>query len=406
MTSMDRNKNAENLRDHPVVLGSGVMPFTRYRDGSHWRDWVRHAATEAIDDARIDPADIDSVVVASESDFCSLQVNPGPVILDDLALQGVPVVRAEAGGASGAAALRVAVHQIRAGAAGCVLVVGFEAAAGHLRPQDLQLVYSLSFDAETDGFAGATAVSLYALSMAEHMAIHQTTAEQMAAVSVKNHGNAIGNPWAHKPMDITIDDVLASPMIAAPYRKLDCSMASDGAAAIVLAHRDAAPATTEPRSRIIASAAATDHARLGDRAERHHFVAKQRAAQAAYTMAGVSDPANQIHVAEIYDAFTGAEIQGIEALGLTGRGSAGAAMAAGQFDREGTLPVNLSGGLIGQGGAPGAVGIVQAATIDRILTGRYRCDTTPFKDYRLGLADTHGGLCTTSIVHLMEREEP
>lgn len=393
-------------RAHPVVLGAGIMPFNRYRDGSHWRDWVRRAALDAIEDAEIEPRDISSVVVATETDFCSLQVNPAPVILDDLGLAGVPAVRVEAGGASGGAALRTAVHQIKAGAAKCVLAVGFDAAAGHLRAEDVQLVYSLSFDAETDGMAGATAVTLYALSMSEHMSIYHTTAEQMAAVSVKNHGNAIGNPWAHKPMDITIADVLASPVIAAPYHKLDCSMASDGAAAIVLAHADHAPATSQPRSRIIASAAATDRARLGDRAERHHFAAKQRAAHAAYGEAGITDPARQIDVAEIYDAFTGAEIQGIEALGLAEPGKAGPAIAAGAFDRAGDLPVNLSGGLIGQGGAPGAVGIAQAATIDQILTGRYRRDTIPAKDYRLGLVDTHGGLCTTSFVHVMERVEP
>ncbi len=400
------NSTTRHDRVHPVVLGTGVFPFSRRRDGSHWRDWVRRAALDAIGDAEIDLKDIDSVVVASETDFCSLQVNPAPVILDDLMLTGVPAVRVEAGGASGAAALRAAVHQIRAGAAKCVLVAGFDAAAGHLRAEDVQLVYSMSFDAELDGLAGATAVTLYALSMAEHMRIYHTTPEQMAAVSVKNHGNAIGNPWAHKPMDITIADVLASPMISVPYHKLDCSMASDGAAAIILAHPDGAPGTTEPRSRIIASAAATDRAKLGDRAKRHQFSAKRQAALTAYREAGVTAPARQIHVAEIYDAFTGAEIQGIEALGLAEPGKAGPAMAVGAFDREGELPVNLSGGLIGQGGAPGAVGIAQAVTIDQILTGRYRPDTTPARDYRLGLVDTHGGLCTTSFVHVMERVEP
>jgi len=178
----------------PLLLGGGVSPFGRHRDGSHWRDWVRAAAGDALVDAGVGGEDIDSVVVASETDFFSLQVNPGPVVLDDLGLTGRLVVRVEAGGASGAAALRVGFTQIMAGLARRVLVVGFEAAAGHLDPADVHLVYSLSFDAEVDGMAGATAVVLYALSIGEHMADHGTTAEQMAAVSVKNHGNAIGNP--------------------------------------------------------------------------------------------------------------------------------------------------------------------------------------------------------------------
>ncbi len=390
----------------PLILGGGVSPFGRHRDGSHWRDWVRRATADALADAAIGIDDIDAVVVASETDFLSLQVNPGPVILDDIGMTGKPVVRVEAGGASGGAALRTAVHQIMAGSARRVLVVGFEAAAGHLDADDVQFVYGLSFDAETDGFGGATAVVLYALSMVEHVDRYGTTAAQLAAVSVKNHGNAISNPWAHKPMKITVDDVLNSPMISTPYHRLDCSLASDGAAALVLGHPDAAPKSGRPRSRIIASAAATDRARLGDRRERHAFAGKRRAAEAAYCQAGIRRPADEIDVAEVYDAFTGAEIQGIEALGLAPAGNAAPALADGAFALDGLLPINPSGGLIGQGGAPGAVGIVQAITIDRILGGRYRSEASPGRDCRTGLVDTHGGLCTTSVIHVLERCEP
>jgi acetyl-CoA C-acetyltransferase len=161
------------------------------------------------------------------------------------------------------------------------------------------LIYGLSFDAEVDGMAGATAASLYALSISMYMSAHGATAEQMAAVSVKNHGNAQGNPLAHKPMDITIDDVLASPMISTPYRRLDCSLVSDGAAAVILAHPAHAPASTRPRSRIAGSGAATDHVRLGDRPAPHVFAAKARAAQEAYAMAGITDAALEIQVAEV-----------------------------------------------------------------------------------------------------------
>ena len=132
--------------NRPLILGGSVSPFGRHRDGSHWRDWVRRAVTDALADA---------VVVASETDFLSLQVNPGPVILDDLGMSGLPVVRVEAGGASGGAALRIGVQHILSGAARRVLVVGFEAAAGHLDADGVQFVYGLSFDAETDGMARA-----------------------------------------------------------------------------------------------------------------------------------------------------------------------------------------------------------------------------------------------------------
>jgi acetyl-CoA C-acetyltransferase len=391
-------RTARGIDEKPVILGGGAVPFRRYSDGSHWRDWVSDAIEGALAEANLERRDIDSVVVASESDFFSLQLNPAPVILDDAGLTGCPAVRVEAGGASGGAALRTAFTQLTAGLADCVLVVGFEAGAGHLPADTTQLLYGLSFDAEIEGMAGATAVSLYALSISLHMAVHGTTVEQMASVSVKNHGNALANPLAHKPMRITVEDVLASPEISAPYRRLDCSPVSDGAAAVVMARPGWAPAPTGPRCWITGSGAGTDHPRLGDRPEPHAFAAKQQAARAAYEMAGVAKPRSQIQVAEVYDAFTGAEIQAIEALGLAQAGEAGPAVAAGEFSADGPTPVNLSGGLIGQGGAPGAVGVMQAVTVARLLAA----DDGPDR----GLIDVHGGICTTNFVHVLERVEP
>ncbi len=389
----------------PLLLGGGAVPFRRYRDGSSFRDWVRTASKDAIAEAGIDSADIDAVVVASESDFLSLQVAPASVLLDDIGLVPRPVVRVEGGGASGANALRVGVMHIMSGQARRVLVVGFEQAASHLSGEDVRMIYALSFDADVDGMAGATTAGLYALSIQEHMARFGTTREQLALVSVKNHANAANNPWAHKPMELTVEDVLSSPMVSSPYRVLDCSLISDGAAAVVLCHPRHAPSTDGPQVRIAGSGCATDHVRLGDRAERYRFTAKQRSARSAYAMAGVNDPARQIDVAELYDAFTGAEIQGVEALGLWPEGQSGAASAAGEFNGDGPLPVNLSGGLIGQGGVPGATGIMQALTMQRLLTGRYWPDAQPQKDLRRGVIDAHGGICTISVTHVLDRIE-
>ena len=389
----------------PVILGGSVYPFNRYRDGSHWRDWVRQAGTDALVDAGLEPRDIDAVVVASETDFLNLQVNPAPVVLGELGLTGRPVVRVEGGGASGGLALREALAQILAGLYRRIMVVGFDAAAGQLEAGDVQLVYGLSFDAETDGMAGATAVTLYALSINEYMGKYGVTPSEFAHVSVKNHGNAIGNPWAHKPMEITVEDVLTSPMIASPYRKLDCSLASDGAAAVVLSHPDVAPSAERPRSQISGSGVSSDYARLGDRATRHEFRAKKEAAKAAYEMAGIDDPTREIDFAEVYDAFTGAELQSLEALRLVANGQAAAALADGIFDADGSLPVNRSGGLIGQGGVPGATGIAQAISMDRLLTGRYP-GQTPNELQRCGVIDAHGGICTLAAVHVLERMDP
>jgi acetyl-CoA C-acetyltransferase len=392
-------------KNGPLVLGGSVVPFGRYRDGSNWRDWVRRAAAEALADAGLEAGDIDALVVGSESDFLSLQVNPAPVVAAEIGLTGCSALRAEGGGCSGALALRAGVMHVLSGLAKRVLVIGFEDAASHLPSEDVRLVYALSFDADVDGLAGATSATLYALSMAEHMGIFGTTEAQMAAVAVKNRGNARRNPWAHKPMALTVEDVLASRPVSTPYKLLDCSLLSDGAAALVLARDDDAPKPTRPRARLVGSGCATDAARLGDRAARHRFTAKAQAARAAYDQAGIADPARAIDVAEVYDAFTGAEIQSLEALGLAPEGEVAAAVVAGEFGADGRIPVNLSGGLMGQGGAPGAVGIAQAVTVERLLGGRYWPAAQPKRELRYGLVDTHGGVATVAAVHVLERVE-
>ena len=387
------------------VLGGSAVRFARRRDGSSWRDWVREAGLGAIEDAGVEARDVDAVVVATESDFFSLQIAPAPVVAAELGLDRCETMRAENGGASGATAVRAAHALVASGLARCVLVVGFETVASHLGGDDVRMLYGMSFDAEIEGFAGATPVALYALSMRMHMSRHGTTAEQFATVAARNRANACANPLAHKPMRINVSDVLASPVVALPYRRLDCSLLSDGAAAVVVAGASRAPRIERPRVRIAGSGAATDCPRLGDRMRPERFDAKARAARDACAMAGVRSAADEIDCAEVYDAFSGAEVQALEALGLAPEGAGGAACEAGEFDRDGRLPVNLSGGLLGQGGAPGATGVVQAMTVQRLLEGRYFEGAQPPRPLRRGIVDTHGGVCTSAVVQVFEAVE-
>jgi len=386
-----------------MVAGCATTPFGRSNDGSTPRDWVRRVARDALEDAGIAAKDVDALVVASESDFFSLQLAPGALLVDEIGMVPCPVMRVEMGGASGSMAVRTALMQILSGVHRCVLVIGFEHAASHLSGDDVRLLYGLSFDAELEGMAGATAAGLYALSIGEHMRRFGTTETQLAMVSVKNHGNATANPDAHQPMAITVDDVLASRPVSTPYKLLDCSPISDGAAAIVLTDGSVAQNRSRLAVRVAGSGCASDYVRLGDRAEPFRFRSKVLSGRAAYAMAGISDPAREIDVAELYDAFSGAELQGIEALGLCGDGAAGRAMEAGEFARDSRLPVNLSGGLIGQGGPPGATGIMQVVTLTKLLQGRYWPQLQPKRDLRFGLADAHGGIATVSVTHVLER---
>lgn len=390
----------------PLVLGGAIARFGNYRDGSHWRDRVREVAVRALAQAQLDLRDVDALIVGNESATMSLQINPSPVVAADLGLTHCPAMRVEGGGASGALALRAGVLHILSGLASRVLVVGFDDAASRLSGVDTRLLYSLSFDTDVEGLAGASAAALYALSISRHMQLHGTSEHQMAAAAVKNRHHARFNPDSHKPMTITIDDVMRSATVSTPYKLLDCSLLSDGAAAIVLCAPEAAPRSERARVRISGSGCATDQTRLGDRTRPDRFEAKAAAARTAYALAGITDPSKQVDVAEVYDAFSGAEIQSLEALGLVPEGQGGPAMTAGAFGRDGRLPVNLSGGLMGQGGSPGAVGIAQAVTIARLLTAEYHAGAQPHRDLRLGITDAHGGIATLCAVHVLERVDP
>lgn len=393
-----------NSWPRPVwVAGSAMTPFSRRRDGSGLRDWACEAVSRALQDARMGIQDIDAVVVASESDFLSLQVSLSAVLVDDLAMLPKPVMRVEAGGASGAMAVRCGAQQILSGMHDTVLVLGVEQAASHLAADQVRTVYGLSFDVDFEGMAGVTATALYAMSMQHHMARYQTTPAQMAAVSVKNHRNACSNPDAHKPMRLTIDEVLDSPIVSAPYRMLDCSLISDGAAAVVLTSNAKAVGSNRPPVRMAGSGCASDAVRIGERRHVGDFEGKAQAARQAYAQAGVKRPEQEVAFAEVYDAYSGAEIQAIEALQLGTAGQVAPALAGGAFHPGEPLAVNLSGGLIGQGGPPGATGVAQIHTLFHLLQGRYHPQLQQPTARRFALADAHGGVATVSVVHVLER---
>ena len=395
-----------DIHSKPLIVGAAMIPFRHYKDGSNFRDWCRIVCKEAIQESGLQHSEIDAVIVANESDLLSLQISPAALIADEVGLQFASAVHVEAGGASGAAAIHQGFALVTSGCAKNVLVVGFEQTASRLSRNGVQKVFSLSFDAELEGWAGVNTAALYALSYQAYCERYEIDPFLAAQVSVKNHGNAVNNRYAHNPMDITVGDVAASEMISDPYRLLDCSIVSDGAAAVVLSnpqHFDSGRSGHSPLVQITGSACSTDYVRLGDRSDPGRFSAKNKAGRLAYGMAGIENPGSEIDIAEVYDAFSGTELQAIEALELCNPGEAGLKLEEGVFSAKGHLPINLSGGLIGQGGAPGATGIAQVITLYRLLSGTYFSKLQPKRELRKAVADCHSGIATTNVVHVLQR---
>lgn len=384
-----------------TVTGAALTPFNRRKDGTGFRDWALSAFEMALDRSGLERSDIDALYVSSESDFFHLQLNPASVLATELGLTGIAATRCEGGGASGQIAVQTAARAIQAGAAKHVAVVGVDPSASSLSGDAIRALYGFSFDAWTDGMTGLTSTALYALSFQAFAADHGITEADLAAVTIQNRGNACQNPGAHLPRSDNLKDIADSPVIASPYRRLHCSPLSDGGAAIILSRPDATPHARAGAARITGMGAATDHMHLGARTDPGAFTAKRRAMQRACAEAGVI-PAD-INLAELYDAYAGAQLQAIAALGLSEDVSRD--LNDGAFAPAGRCPINLSGGLMGQGAPVGATGVGQTATCALILEGQYHPALQPDTLPRYALADTHGGLCTLAAVTILERAE-
>ena len=380
-----------------VVTGAAQTPFNRRKDGSGPRDWALAAFEHALEMSGIEPAQIEALYLSSESDFFALQLNPASVIATELGLAGAAAMRCESGGASGQSAVHAAVMAIQSGLIKHAVVLGLDASASGLPADKIRTLYGFSFDNLTDGLTGLSATALYALSWQHFAAANRLDDSHLTSVTLQNRANACANPDAHLARTDTAEEIESSAEVASPYRRLHCSPLSDGAAVLILSHVDESPRPQAPR--IAGIGGSTDLMHLGARPDPGAFRAKQQAMQKACGSAGIHPKA--IGVAEVYDAYAGAQLQALQALGLSA--SLDRDQRDGAFSSDGRCPINLSGGLMGQGAPAGAIGVAQVATAARVLEGRYHDGLQPAELPEYALADTHGGVCTTAAVTILKR---
>ncbi len=393
-----------------VVVGGGMTPFVSHREDANIRDQVLEAVLAALSDAGVNIQDIQHGLTSYESDHFNRQMTLGAILHDHIGMVPKPNLRVEGGGATGALALRTAYAYLKSGLCDSIIVYGGETNGKSVSSETAQQLFALSSDADWEMMVGGTYTAYYAAMIREHMRLYGTTEEQFAQIAVKNRRNAQGNPLAQKPMSLTVEQVMASVPIAEPYKLLDCSLLSDGAAALILATEDWAEAHSSiwgERARIYfaGTGCGTDTMRLGDRPFPYpglaHFRGKKQAATQAYQMAGVHSPLEEIDVAELYDSYSGVELQAYEELGFCEYGEGGPAAEEGLFDHGGLLPTNTSGGLLGRGAPVGATGIAQAIEIMLQLRGEAGQRQVP--GARRGLTDAHAGTGTHCVVNIFER---
>ncbi len=382
------------------IIGVGCTKF-----GERWdvslRDMVAEAGVMAIDDSNLMGEQIDALYVGNMSGGRFVeQEHIGALIADCAGLSRlhIPSTRVEAACASGGLALRQAVLAVASGYHDIVIAAGVEKMTD-VSSGTAADALAAAADREWECFFGATFPALYAMMARLHMRRYGTTHDQMAEVAVKNHHHACFNPIAQYHMEITVDDVNRSPMVADPLHILDCSPISDGAAAVVLAPTEIASRFADTPIRIIGSGQGSDTLALHDRRDLTALDATIHAARAAFDQASVEP--RQVDLAEVHDCFTIAEILAIEDLGLVEKGQGGRAIDEGMTALGGRLPVNTSGGLKACGHPVGATGIKQAYEIALQLRGE--AGRRQVDEAEIGLTHNVGGSGGTAIVHLFSR---
>jgi acetyl-CoA acetyltransferase len=341
------------------VAGVGIHPFGRFADLSLTALGIE-AVRAALADAGVRRGGFQAA-------FCGSVyggVAAGHKVLTALGLAGVPIVNVEAGCASGGAALSLAAAQVASGQHDTVLVFGIE-------KMPRGMIRSSFFEPWREEAGLAATPAYFALRAQRLMLESDVTARDLAAVSVKNHLHGVHNPYAMYRKALTLDDVLASPVVCEPLRLLMLCAPNEGAAAVVVSARPRGTtpvriAATVLRSHFAGSVLG-EHTPLSGLAGDTVPTPTEMAARAAYEAAGMQP--TDVDLAEVQDTDAAREILSVEELGLCPRRGGGAWVRDGGGTIGSRLPVNASGGLLSKGEPLGASALGQVVELTWQLQG-------------------------------------
>ena len=322
--------------DRIAIVGVAQTKYEGRKQDKIYYDLVYEVTKEALSDAGLTIDDIDNVVTVS-NDFMDGRTISSMAVGEAAGAHDKNISTVEGDGTFGAlyGAMRVL-----GGFKSTLVVAHAKGSEGNPR-----IITNAMFDPVFQRHLGIESISSSALQANAYMEKYSLSEEQFAQVSVKNHRNALKNPLAHLPMDLTVDEVMSSKKLADPIKLLDCSPVSDGAAAIIIGNSEiASKAKTKPVW-IRGIGHCAEEYFLGDR-DLTDPKALREAASRAYRMAGVDDPRKELDLAEVYDAFSYMEPLWLEGLGLCGPGEGASMIDRGVTTMDGPLPVNPSGGVL------------------------------------------------------------
>jgi acetyl-CoA C-acetyltransferase len=420
------------------MISGGITKFAKAHPDKDFRFMVKEAYDYALRDVpRFSKDMIDGAVGSYFSDHFTRQLKAASMAQDYLGLCPKPSKRIEGGGATGGLCFQSAWEAVASGRMNCCVAFGFETMSRVNTWKGNEFI-ALASDTNFDFPVGGFYSGYYAMMVRRHMHEFGTTVEQMAMVSVKNHINALYNPYAQKAKRLTIKQVRESPMVATPLTMEDICTMSDGAAVCLLASAEVAVKVCERPVKIIGVGSGSDAMRMADRPHGkvlllsheqesdyahlkypgvHSFRGGRMAAKLAYQMAGIHNPMEELSFVEIHDAYTSSEIQTYEDIGLCKYGEGGKFVERGtpfmpgidygmSLPRQGCLPVNPSGGLLACGHPVGATGLMQAVfafwQLQGTISKHLGNPTLQLKNPRRGLIHSHAGTGTYITASILE----
>jgi acetyl-CoA C-acetyltransferase len=381
----------------PVALiGIGKTAFGAFPDRD-LRSLAVEAVGHALSDAGVSAPAVEAFYLGNFAGPSFVGQNHlAPYIGSAAGFEGIPCTRFEDACASSGSAFFHAWQSVAAGIYDVVVAAGVEKMTSQSTPRVTEILAGAG-DMAGEGRAGATFPALFAMIARRHMHQYGTTREQLAAVAVKNHANGAKNPQAHMRKVITLEQALAGKPISEPLTVYDCSLISDGAAAVVIVPADQAPRYTSRFVRVLSVAQTSDHVALDSKEDITLFPSVKLAGEKAYAAAGVGP--KDIQVAELHDCFTIAEIVASEDLGFVAKGDGGPWAAAGCSAIKGRLPINTSGGLKSKGHPVGATGVGQIC--DVVMQLRGEAGERQVARHQIGLTQNLGGSGATCVVTIL-----
>jgi len=383
------------------IIGVGQSNFVRGYPGSI-RELAFEGFKEAIEDAKIQIKDIDASIIASAPEY-DRQRSPAGVIAEYLGLIPKPTFYVESICSSSTTALRVAYSMIKSGLHDVIVIIGFQKMS-EISSSESQERMGRGADIQWESPFGTMMPAYYAMYARAHMATYGSTEEDLAKIRVKaaTYGQINEKAVYRRPVTLemfTDPESNLSATVAKPLRVGDCCANADGSSCIIVANEEKTKAMCDKPVWILGLGSASEAVNMASRDILTGLSVSIEAGKKAYEMAGVIP--KDIDVAELHDCFTIAELMAYEDLGFAKPGEGKDLIASKETYKEGSIPVNIDGGLLSKGHPIGATGGSQIRTV--VLQLRREAGEMQVKDPEIGLVHNIGGVGLYGNVTILVR---